>query len=186
EVTRGEHVESEHFGAVAVVLPDGGTWSRGDAERPIWVRSAVKPFQALPLLERGVDLELGCDDRERAVLVASHEGTERHVAVVERLLGRAGLTSAALCCGAHAPLAGAARRELLRRGEEPRAVHNNCSGKHAGFVLLARALGEPTETCLDPDGAVQRVVRETVAAMTGTDADELPVAVDGCGAPTFH
>ena len=184
-VTRGDRVESVHRGAVVVVTRAGRVWARGDVESSLWARSAVKPFQALPLLERGIADRLGLGVRELALLSASHDGTEAHVAVVDRMLGAAGLSRDDLGCGPHAPFDKKSSFAIAASGGRPERVHNNCSGKHAGFLMLAQDLGAPVERYLDPYGPGQRLVRETVAAMVGVAADAIPVAGDGCGAPTL-
>lgn len=183
--TRSGRVESWHRGAVAVVHRGALALQLGDTERPVFARSAVKPLQALPLLERGLHAELGLGDDELALMCASHDGTDAHVAAARSLLAKGGLDEGLLLCGPHAPFDQASRLALLRRGEAPARVHNNCSGKHAGFLLLARALGDDLAAYLEPDGRTQRVVGRAVAEMAGLDAP-LPTGLDGCGAPTFH
>lgn len=183
-VTRSERVESFHRGSVAVVHDGELALALGDVEMPIYARSAVKPLQALPLFERGVPQRLGLPAEELAVLCASHDGTERHVAAVRSFLGRDGLDEDLLGCGPHAPFAKDARLEMLRRGERPLKVHNNCSGKHTGFLYLARELGDDLADYLDPNSRAQREINAAVAEMAGLDAP-LPVGLDGCGAPTL-
>ena len=144
EVLRGTLVESRHRGAAVVVDRAGAVvlaW--GDIERPIYARSAVKPLQALPLVESGAADALALTPRELALACSSHHGEEPHVTAIAAWLARAGLGVADLACGAHPPLDPAAARALVRAGEAPSALHNNCSGKHAGFLTTARHLGEP-------------------------------------------
>jgi len=183
-VTRSERVESWHRGAVAVVHDGELALTLGDVELPVYARSAVKPLQALPLLERGIPAKLGLPAEELAVLCASHDGTERHVAAVRSFLQRGGLDEELLRCGPHAPFAKDARLDLLRRGERPLKVHNNCSGKHTGFLYLARACGDDLAAYLDPASRAQQEVNAAVAEMAGLPAP-LPVGLDGCGAPTL-
>ncbi len=185
QVYRGEHVESRHQGAVVLVEGDR-VWNLGDPEQPVFARSAVKPFQALPLFERGIVDRLQMSRGELALVSASHSGSEEHVAVVRGLLQRAGLSEESLGCGAHAPFDSRARRALYRSGAEPGRIHNNCSGKHAGFLLLAQDLGAPLAEYLDVDSEPQRLVREGILAMTGLSESEIDVAVDGCAAPTYR
>jgi len=156
----------------------------GDAATPVFCRSAVKPLQALPLLERGLADRFGLGAPELAVLCASHDGTEDHVRAVRGFLRRAGLDEQLLGCGPHPPLDPAARRALLALGQPPRRVHNNCSGKHTGFLCLARELGDELDGYLQPDCRSQLEVQAAVGAMAGVS---LPIetGVDGCGAPTF-
>lgn len=182
--TRSGAIESWHRGAVAVVHGDELVLALGEVERPVFARSAVKPFQALPLLERGFADAQRLPAGELAVLCASHDGTPAHTAAVRSLLARGGFGEDQLGCGPHAPFDSEARRLLLQRGERPGRVHNNCSGKHAGFLHLAAACGTPLAGYLDPEGASQREVNAAVAAMAGLPAP-LPTGLDGCGAPTF-
>ncbi|MFN3241572.1 MAG: asparaginase [Planctomycetota bacterium] len=183
-VTRSGRVESWHRGAVAVVHDGELALALGDVGAPVHARSAVKPLQALPLLERGVAERLGLPAEELAVMCASHDGTDRHVAAVRSLLARGGLDEQLLGCGPHAPFAKDARLEMLRRGERPQKVHNNCSGKHTGFLYLARELGDDLADYLDPESRAQQAVNAAVAGMAGLDAP-LPSGLDGCGAPTL-
>lgn len=186
EVTRGGLVESLHLGAVAVVRPDGTVWTAGPADEGVWMRSAVKPFQAIPLVELGIADALGLGDAELALCCASHSGTDEHVAVVARMLAATGLSPDDLQCGPHAPFDQPASLAIARGGGRPTRLHNNCSGKHTGFLLLARHLGDPLDRYLEPDSAAQRTVRATVADLAGLPPDAIATAVDGCGAPTLR
>jgi L-asparaginase II len=170
-----------------VALVEGDrVWSQGDPEQPIFARSAVKPFQALPLFERGIVDRLQLSDAELALISASHSGSEDHVAVVRGLLERAGLSEGDLGCGPHAPFDRESRLSMYRSGERPGRIHNNCSGKHAGFLLLAQDLGVPLESYLDPDSETQQAVRKAILLMTGLQNSEIDEAVDGCAAPTYR
>lgn len=183
-VTRSGRIESWHRGAVAVWHGDELALVRGDAARPVFARSAVKPLQALPLLERGIDERLQLPAGELAVLCASHDGTAAHTAAVRSLLRRGGFGEEHLGCGPHAPFDPDARQALLRAGEQPARVHNNCSGKHAGFLHLARACGDDVGAYLEPDSRSQREVKAAVLAMAGLSGPA-ELGLDGCGAPTF-
>ncbi|MBX3465139.1 MAG: asparaginase [Planctomycetes bacterium] len=183
--TRSGQIESWHRGTVVVCHDGERVLALGDADRPAFVRSAVKPLQALPFVERGLADRLGLPDAELAVLCASHDGAAEHVAAVRSLLARGGLDEGRLGCGPHAPFDPASRRDLLRRDEKPGKVHNNCSGKHSGFLLLARDCGDDLSRYLEPDSRAQREVQAAVAAMTGS-AEPLELGLDGCGAPTFR
>ncbi len=146
EVTRGDLVESAHRGAGAVVDADGQVvMAFGDAERAVYPRSAVKALQALPLVESGAADRLGLSDKEIALACASHSGSEDHVATARAMLAKAGCDERALECGAHWPLGEDEARALARSGRTPTALHNNCSGKHAGFVCLSCAMGVGSE-----------------------------------------
>ncbi len=182
--TRSGAVESWHRGAVAVWHGDALAFAVGDVARPVFARSAVKPLQALPFLERGLADRLGLPPQELAVMCASHDGAPVHTAAVRSLLARGGLREDQLGCGPHAPFDHDSRLALLRAGEQPGKVHNNCSGKHSGFLHLAAACGDPLERYLDPDCSSQREVNAAVAAMAGLPGP-VPTGIDGCGAPTF-
>jgi L-asparaginase II len=185
-VRRGQHVESRHRGCLVIVRRGEVVWSAGDPEQLVFCRSATKPFQALPALERGIAARLGLTDQELALMIASHDGTEQHVAGVRSLLAKGGLREQQLGCGPHAPLDRASAQELVRQGTEPGRVHNNCSGKHAGFLHLTQELGGSLPGYLDPEGEAQRLVRRAIAEMAGVGEAELVPELDGCGAPTYR
>jgi len=184
-VRRGGRTESQHRGALVAVRDGRVVAARGDAEFPVFVRSAAKPLQVLPLLESGAADRFGVTEEEIALACASHDGSDDHARVARSLLDRGGFTEADLRCGSHPSLDPEVASSLDAAGVRPSPLRNNCSGKHAAFLLLARHLGEPKERYLDPDGASQRAVREAVAAACGLRGDDLPLATDGCSAPTF-
>ena len=168
EVTRGALVESAHRGAGAVVDADGRVaMVFGDAERPVYPRSAVKALQALPLVESGAAERFGLSDKEIALACASHSGSEDHVATARAMLAKAGCDERALECDAHWPLGEEEARALVRAGRTPTALHNNCSGKHAGFLCLSCAMGVDPKGYVEPDHPVQREVAASIEAMTG-------------------
>lgn len=184
EVMRGELVESRHRGALAVVDADGAfILAAGDVTRPVFPRSAIKALQALPLVEAGASERLGLVDEELALACASHGGEPQHVAAVERMLARAGLDAEALECGAHWPLHHPSALALARAGLTPSPLHNNCSGKHAGFLCLARLMGVEPRGYIAPTHPVQREVKAVLQAITGAPLDNC--AVDGCSVPTW-
>jgi L-asparaginase II len=194
EVRRGCYVESVHAGALAVVDVDGAIrFKVGDVERPVFPRSAVKVFQALPLVASGAADALRLTDEELALSCASHTGEPSHVATAAAMLAKAGLDKTVLECGAHWPSHVESARALACDGGEPNALHNNCSGKHAGFVcvgcLMARAAGLNERDFLrgyvHPDHPVMREVTAALQAATGADLDSAPVGTDGCSIPTY-
>jgi L-asparaginase II len=182
--TRSGEVESFHRGAVAVFHDGELALKLGDIDRPVFARSAVKPLQALPLIERGVPARLSLPVEELAVLCASHDGTSRHVEAVRSFLQRGGLQESMLGCGPHAPFEKASRLAMAQSGQKPRKVHNNCSGKHTGFLHLAKECGDSLSDYLDPGSAAQKLVATAVAEMAGL-SEPLATGIDGCGAPTF-
>ncbi|MEQ1894901.1 MAG: asparaginase [Planctomycetota bacterium] len=184
---RGREVESVHRGAWCLVDPAGEVLAgAGDLGQRYFARSSVKALQALALLESGAAEHFQLSDEELAVVIASHAGEECHTAVVSRLLERLGLGVRHLRCGVHAPFDERTRKALRAAGETATALHNNCSGKHVGFLALAKHLGVPSESYLDPDSAGQKLVRAALAEMSGVSWDELAPEVDGCSAPTFR
>lgn len=186
EVTRGPLVESRHRGALAVVDGDGRlVFSIGDIDRPVFPRSAVKPFQALPLIESGAADRYGFGEAELALAMASHSGEARHLAGVRAMLARVGFDEGCLECGPHWPAREADRAALYRAGLRPSPIHNNCSGKHAGFLCTCAMTG------VDPRGyvdAAHPVMAEVIAAgeaLTGAPHGADVCGVDGCSIPTF-
>jgi L-asparaginase II len=186
EVFRGRLLESRHRAAVAVVDADGRrVLALGDVEKPVYPRSAVKPLQALPLVESGAADRYALSDEELALACASHSGEPGHVEGVARMLAKAGLDAPALACGTHWPSSQPAALALARAGGAPSALHNNCSGKHAGFLCVACAGGIAYSGYWRPDHPVQRNVHEVLQDLTGTALSEADRAIDGCSVPTW-
>ncbi|MEC9369012.1 MAG: asparaginase [Pseudomonadota bacterium] len=186
ELTRGSLVESVHRGAIAILGADGSeVLSLGDIARPVYPRSAFKALQALPLVESGAAEAFSLSNAEIALACASHSGEAAHVATVRDLLMRLGLDERALACGAHAPSGEQAARDLLLSGARPSRLHNNCSGKHAGMLVLARHLGVPVEGYEHPDHPVQQRIRETISQMAGVALTPDGCGIDGCSAPNW-
>ncbi|MDH3378324.1 MAG: asparaginase [Gammaproteobacteria bacterium] len=186
EVSRGTLVESVHRGAAAIVDHGGGlvaAW--GDVERSVFARSALKPLQALPLIESGAADAFAVSDDEIALACASHGGEPMHVDRVRGWLKRLGLGESDLECGAHMPTHGPTANAMIRSDHEASAVHNNCSGKHAGMLATALYLRQPTAGYIRRQHAVQRGVRETLSALCETDLSDAPDGTDGCGIPVI-
>ena len=192
EAVRGSIRESAHRGAIAVVDADGmPVASLGDIERPIFPRSAVKVLQALPLVASGAAEQLGLGDEELAVACASHNGEPEHTAVVARMLARAGLDAEALECGAHWPYREPIQRQMAAAGIEPTALHNNCSGKHAGFLCVACRLAGGADLrryargYIGAEHPVMKGVTAALQAATGYDLSTTARGTDGCSIPTY-
>jgi L-asparaginase II len=186
EVLRGELVESRHRGAVAVVDADGATvLALGDVARPVYPRSAVKPLQALPLIESGAADRFGLGDEELALACASHGGEPAHVAVAQRMLHRAGLDANALECGTHWPTHAASAHALARTGSAPSALHNNCSGKHAGFLCVACAAGVDHHGYVGAAHPVQRDMKAAIEGLADAGLSDDQCGIDGCAIPTY-
>ncbi|MEP7041295.1 MAG: asparaginase [Chloroflexota bacterium] len=188
EVTRGDRVESRHRGSIVVISPSGEMISSvGDPEELVFVRSAAKPFQLAPFVASGRfdGYDLPNPVEALAVMSGSHSGEDRHVRTVQAILRGGGLTRDVLACGTAVPTDSDTAERLIRDGEPPTAMRHNCSGKHAGMALHAKAAGWPIETYWQPDHPVQRLALESMAMMTDTPAAEVVTATDGCGAVTF-
>jgi L-asparaginase II len=186
EVLRGSSVESAHRGAAVVVDAEGRqVFALGDVERPVYPRSAIKALQALPLVESGAADRYGFGAAELALACSSHGGEPRHAATSAAMLAKAGRDGATLECGAHWPSNAAASQDLARSGALPTALHNNCSGKHAGFVCFACSEGIDPRGYVGREHKVQRFVAEAVGEVTGTRLDTAPVGTDGCSIPTY-
>jgi len=186
KVVRGDAVESVHYGAAAVVDSRGEVLaSAGSPEASAFLRSAAKPFQAIPILASGAADHYGISPREIAVIVASHNGEKMHLDRVRSILRKIRCRESDLRCGAHLPFFPPAAAALTRSGKRPRALHNNCSGKHAGMLALAMHLGKPVKSYLSPDHPVQKAILDVVSRYTGTPEGAILRGIDGCSAPTF-
>jgi L-asparaginase II len=183
EVVRGGEVESVHRGAACVVDTAGRVLHRwGDIDHPVCPRSAVKPFQAIPLVESGAADAAKLGLEELSLACASHAGEPAHVTRVSAWLDRIRCTPADLECGTHLPTNSEAAETLLRAGQAPCTLHHNCSGKHTGFLTLARHAGWPTGGYTEASHPVQRGAIEALARMAGCDPAGWPVVRDGCSA----
>jgi L-asparaginase II len=186
EVIRGPRIESVHRGSAAVVDAAGAVvFSLGDVTVPIYPRSAVKAIQALLLVESGAAARFAFGDEELALACASHGGEPAHVASVVRMLSHAGFDQSALQCGAHWPMHQPSAHALARRGEAPSALHNNCAGKHAGFVCAACAMEVGHVDYIAPSHPVQQAVKAAIEDLAGTVIGDDRVAIDGCAVPTW-
>ncbi len=185
EVLRGDRVESEHRGAVVVCDPSGRSVREiGDGSRPIFPRSAVKAIQALPLVESGAADAYGFGDKELALACASHRGEPAHADLARSMLARTGLDEGALECGVHWPFNHQAAIALARSGAQPSALHNNCSGKHSGFLCTCQHLKLGHRGYVGYDHAFQGLVRQAMQDVTGAPHTAENHAIDGCSIPT--
>ncbi len=192
EVHRGAQVESSHRGSVVVVDTAGRVvFSAGRASRPVYPRSALKIFQAIPLLESGAARRFGLDAEEIALACASHNAEAFHVRAVLRWLHRLGLEDGDLECGPQWPLRERAAHDLIARGAPPARVHHNCSGKHAGMLAVAGFLNAGARGAgargvrgySEYDHPVQRAWMQTLSELLDLDVFALPWERDGCGLP---
>lgn len=186
DIWRGPIIESRHRGHLAVVNGTGGVAaSLGAPETVTYLRSSAKPFQMIPLLTSGAADRFGFTEPEIAVACASHNGEPIHTETVARMLGKIGLDESFLKCGVHEPFSAEVTRRLREAGQTPTVLHNNCSGKHTGFLALSLHLGAPVESYDQPDHPVQQMVLRTIAEFSGVAVPEIKLATDGCGAPVF-
>jgi L-asparaginase II len=186
EIYRGAVVESRHRVHAAVVDASGRLRaSAGDPELVTYIRSAAKPFQAVPLVSDGAMDRFGISLEELALACGSHSGSPHHVAAATSILRKIGLDGEALACGPHPPFHEGTRRELAEAGLEPGRLHNNCSGKHAGMMALARVHGwDPVGYQLAEHPVQGRILAE-VSHWVGLPYEAIARGVDGCGAVCF-
>jgi L-asparaginase II len=186
ELTRGGTLENQHFGSVAVVNTAGKLVAQaGDPNWLTFTRSTLKALQALPFMEANGPQHFGFSTAQVAMLCASHNGEDMHATQAGDMLGKAGLGTRALRCGCHVPL----RFTFFEQSAPPGAVfdelHNNCSGKHAGFLAHCVQHGLPLEDYIAPAHPLQQAIRRDVARAVGMDADAMPMGIDGCSAPNY-
>jgi L-asparaginase II len=186
EVTRGNLIESRHRGMAVVVDGDGKVvFSVGDAENAVFPRSACKAMQALFMVESGAADAYGFGNRELALSCASHSGEEAHVELAASMLARAGHDLSALECGAHWSLDQKALIGQARSTEKPTALHNNCSGKHSGFICACSHNRIKTKGYVNAEHPLQREIRATMESLTGAAISEDSCGIDGCSIPAY-
>ena len=182
-VTRGELTESIHV-AFAVAVDETGHpfYSTGDPQYLTCIRSSLKPFQAAASVKAGAVDAAEFNDEELALMCASHKGEKMHVKTAQSMLTKLGLTVDDYECGSHFPSDTLTRHRMIREDKEAQPLHNNCSGKHAGMLALAKHLGQGTANYIKKDHPVQRTILEYVQDITGLET--IPTEIDGCSAPT--
>jgi L-asparaginase II len=186
EVRRGAITESRHRGHVVAVVPDGEIVALlGAPETVTYLRSSAKPHQAIPLVASGAADRFGFDDREIALACGSHNGEPIHVEVASSMLKKIGLPPTALKCGVHEPYSVEVAQQLLKEGQEPNVLQNNCSGKHAGMLAVAMHVGAPIETYDQPDNPVQLAIGDIISRFSDIAIEDTAIGVDGCGVPVF-
>ncbi|WP_304458568.1 asparaginase [Alicyclobacillus sendaiensis] len=183
-VTRGAVDESWHAGAIAVANPEGEiVASYGDLDFFTFARSSCKPIQAIPVVESGALEAFGLDESHLALMCASHSSEPMHVEKANEILQSIGLGPEHLVCGVHVPHSREAYEDLLRRGGTLTAIHNNCSGKHAGMLAYCRATGADPSSYAELDHPLQQAILRTLSELAGVPVDDIRVGVDGCGVP---
>lgn len=185
-VYRGSGVEAIHYGSIAVVNRAGElTHHLGDPEDVFYTRSSIKPFQVLPLIHTGGFDHYGYSQRQLAIMCGSHNGSDDHRQVVMSNLTQAGNTPRMLQCGVHWPIGMELTRHYPTAGEDQDPVRHNCSGKHSGFLALARFLMDEPSEYLTPGSRSQQLVKKAVADMCDHAPDKMEPAIDGCSAPNY-
>jgi len=184
-LTRGNLDESHHYGAYCVVKDGQVLRSRGDIDTPFFMRSAAKPIQAIAVVESEAPDRFGYTDEELAMVVGSHSGSREHARNARSMLEKAGEAPALLRCGGHDPLSRAVQEEYIRQDFKPGRLEDNCSGKHAGMIGAAKAMGKDPASYASPDHPLQQRNLENVALLTGMDERAIGIGVDGCAVPTF-
>ncbi len=185
--TRDGKVESRHRADVAVVDYNGkDIWGFGDNKRPMFWRSAAKPFQVLPFVEQGGIELFGLTSQELAFMVSSHSGEAQHVELAHSVLGKIGLTVEALACGPAKPMNSKVAKELMLKQKPYHEVHNPCSGKHSGMLALAQMLKYAIEGYTEIHHPVQQIMHQAVADSVHLQKSEVDTGIDGCGVPVFY
>jgi len=185
EYRRAGRVESVHRVSLVALEAGKAALVRGRVDDPVFMRSCAKPFQSLTVLESGAADAYGFTSEEISVIGGSHPGEPEHVRAASSILKKAKLTVKHLQCGVHPPSGSRALRDLIRRGQEPTAIHNNCSGKHSGMVAAVRFMRAPLETYLNPGHPLQKANLRNLARFAEMKPGEIGIGVDGCSAPTF-
>lgn len=186
QVTRGGIVESEHSIKAVIVSSTGEVMaSWGDVEALVYPRSTIKAMQVLAFIEMGGAEQFAFTDEEIAICCASHNGETEHVNTVQSMLDKLVLSESDFECGCHWPMRVEAGYALAGEGRKPNQLHNNCSGKHAGMLGLAKLLGVPSQGYIDIDHPVQQKISNTMAEMCEYDYSSAPWSPDGCSAPTW-
>lgn len=159
--------------------------SLGDIARPVYPRSSYKMMQALPLVESGAADAFKVTPKELSLACASHSGEKFHVETAGGWLKRMGLKAGDLACGPHLSFNDKAAQAMVKAGKKPTRLHNNCSGKHSGFLCCALHMGAGVEGYEKPGHAVQKAARQAIGEMCGVDPKTMPAGTDGCAAPNF-
>jgi L-asparaginase II len=185
-LSRGETIESIHYGAISVVNSQGQTiTSHGDPQTITYLRSSAKPFQALPFIESGGADYWGFTEREIAIICASHSGSDEHYKTLLGMQAKIGITQEHLQCGVHTPTDPTTAKAMMLKGEEPTPNRHNCSGKHTGMLAFAQMKSEPLEDYLNPQHIIQQHILQTFSEMCNLESEEVALGIDGCSAPNF-
>jgi L-asparaginase II len=157
----------------------------GDPDTACFLRSSAKPFQALPLVEKGGHSHWQLSRQEIAIMCASHTGTDHHFKVLSSIQTKLNVTQENLLCGIHPSVDAQTREDMLKRGDPPTPNRHNCSGKHTGMLAQARIGNYPIEDYINFDHPIQKEILTVLADMCQVDPDEIALGIDGCSAPVF-
>lgn len=183
---RGEVVESFHRGVICVINKEKKiVFSLGDVEQVCYPRSAMKFFQHIPFFSRGGAEEFDLTLEEIALICSSHNGEKQHVETVKKILAKGGFTENDLECGAQMPELSSDQADLIKSEQKPSSIHNNCSGKHTGFLLFCRLLGVDHKNYISPEHTIQKIIAETCSRYYETPISDSHIGIDGCSAPIF-
>jgi L-asparaginase II len=186
QAIRGEIIESIHRGHLIIIDGAGATIAQlGNPETITFWRSSAKPFQTLPFLLSGAAEHFGFSEKEIALACGSHSGESFHVETARKMLERANFTEADLRCGEHLPFDEETTQKMIRTGEKPTPLHNNCSGKHAAMLALAKHIGADVKTYEHFENPVQQKILETISIFTDVPENEIKIGIDGCALPNF-
>jgi L-asparaginase II len=183
---RGEIEECVHLGHICGV----NEWSEvqyavGDPDAISFMRSAGKPFQAIPVVRHGADARFGLTDAEGAVLIGSHRAESVHVQALESIMDKLNVSEDILICHPTYPLSISAAHDLIRERKPARTIYHNCSGKHLGIVALCQIMGYSQEDYGHPEHPVQQEILETLAYLANYPKEQIGIGIDGCGLPVF-
>jgi L-asparaginase II len=186
ELTRGRVVESTHLGSIATVDSTGKLlYSYGDPHMVAFLRSAAKPFQAIPFVERGGAEHFNFTQSELSISCASHETAQFHLDAVRAMQAKIGIQEDHLQCGAHLPGDADMLRTMIRQDIKPTPNFNNCSGKHTAMLAHAKMRDLPLENYLDRDHPIQQDILAVISEMCGIEKEKIELGIDGCSAPNF-
>ncbi|NOU98870.1 asparaginase [Paenibacillus sp. LMG 31457] len=186
EEYRGKVLECTHAGHICGVDDTGSIrYAAGNPLHMTYLRSAAKPFQAIPVLQHGIEKLYGFTGKETAVIAGSHRGEPFHIAAIESMLHKSGICEESLLCASTYPLNADARDDVLRHDRPKRRVYHNCSGKHSGILALCKGGGYDIVSYCDPGHPVQRQILRTLASLSEVPEADIPIGTDGCGFPVF-
>ncbi|MBA2940294.1 asparaginase [Paenibacillus sp. CGMCC 1.16610] len=186
EEYRGDTLECVHRGHICGVSYSGDVkYVVGDTNAVTFLRSAGKPFQAIPVLRHGADVHFELTGKETAIMMGSHRAEPFHVDALESMLRKIGVTEDGLVCHPTYPLSVYATEDLLRHQAPKRSIYHNCSGKHLGVLALCKMMGYPLETYYEPQHPAQLEILETLSYLSECPIDQIQLGTDGCGFPVF-